>query len=408
MVGLSSSRELLIRGVLEGSLSDSDKSRVFFRLGVSPDEVAWCVPPSRFPEVDRWDADVASVLSSPQISPQQASGPLGAIRWAEGGRSVKITVHTGQRAGGGVRRAITGFSARSRNGLLHLVNSLDRRAVDPGEFRFVTLTYPENYPDARSAKRDLDNVLKRFFRCWGPRGLISKLEPQKRGAPHFHLLILMGEGPGIEQETAWWARAWAEVVGSGDPNHERWHMGTLGNGNKPCVSVPREWNGVLSYVGKYLGKTFDGDGDERQLPAGWASPGRFWGVRHRGLLPLESSQLEVEERHRAVLMDVRRACVRYIEHQPSAFVWVTPNITGQRVRMRRAAAVDLAKRITCKIEDIRRRWKRSTGGVSTFMPSETFARVLAWACAKNGLGVEDLYRGGGEPRTPVGAPPAPF
>ena len=351
-----------------------------------------------------FERDVLAVLSSPQISPQASQQGPGSFTWAEGGRSVKVCVRGSQRVGGGVRRAITGFSGRSRNGLLHLVNSFDRRVLVPGEFRFVTLTYPEGYPGARLSKLDLDRVLKRFFRAWGPRGLLWKLEPQKRGAPHFHLLVLMGEGSRVEDEVAWWARAWAEVVDSGDQNHERWHLGTLGNGNKPCVSVPREWNGVMSYVGKYLGKTFEGEGDERQLPDGWASPGRFWGVRHRDLFPRDVRSVEVEERHRAVLKDVRRQVVRYVEHQPSAFVWCTPRITGVRLKLRRAAAVDLAKRISCTIEPIKRRWRRSAGGVSSFMPSEDFCRLLAWACAKNGFQVGDLLGAEGLQEAQPGAP----
>ena len=160
----------------------------------------------------------------------------------------------------------------------------------------------------------------------------------------------------------------------------------------------------MSYVGKYLGKTFEGEGDERQLPDGWASPGRFWGVRHRDLLPRDVRSVEVEDRHRGVLKDVRRQVVRYVEHQPSGMVWCTPKITGGRLKMPRAAAVDLAKRISCTIEPIKRRWRRSAGGVSSFMPSEDFGRLLAWACAKNGIQVGDLLGAAGRHEAQPGAP----
>lgn len=397
---VSASRVLTIRGVLDGSLSDSCKSRVLERLGVSPDELSWLTcPASVSPGVDTWDADVASVLSSAQISPQVGSQPAGGFQVSRGGRSVRIKVSGGGRVGGGVRQAITGFSGRSRNGLLHLVNSFDRRVLEPSWFRFVTLTYPEAYPGVRSAKRDLDTLLKRFFREFGPRGLLWKLEPQRRGAPHFHLLVLMGRVEDLPGETEWWANAWADVVGSEDPNHRRWHLGQLGAGNVPCVALPREWNGVLSYVGKYLGKTFEGCSTD--LPVGWDRPGRFWGVRHRALLPVDVERVDLEERHRGVLTDLRRGVVRYLNHQPSGWVFFTCRLTGQRQKMRRAAAVSLAKSITGDIVEIRKRWRWSRGGVSAFLPSDQFDRLLAWACEKNGLRVEDLHSPGVESLSPI-------
>src|SRR5690606_1419342 len=56
----------------------------------------------------------------------------------------------------------------------------------------VTLTYPRHWPtDPRSWKKHLDAWRKRMQRAWGRLPAVWKLEPQRRGAPHFHLLVVV-------------------------------------------------------------------------------------------------------------------------------------------------------------------------------------------------------------------------
>jgi hypothetical protein len=57
---------------------------------------------------------------------------------------------------------------------------------------------------------------------------IWKLEPQKRGAPHFHLLV-WGIAFLHYQRLA---RRWFEIVGSNDPR-----TSPLGRAWKPCAAV---------------------------------------------------------------------------------------------------------------------------------------------------------------------------
>ena len=90
---------------------------------------------------------------------------------------------------------------------------------------------------------------------------IWKLEPQERGAPHYHCLIW-----GVDEEDLFdfVAYTWYEIAGNNDRNHLKFHLGLLPN-SKPCVSKVRSWRGVWAYASKYLGKTFE--------VAGWEGNG---------------------------------------------------------------------------------------------------------------------------------------
>jgi hypothetical protein len=118
---------------------------------------------------------------------------------------------------------------------------------------------------------------------------VWKLEPQKRGAPHFHLLVwgmldvnyhlayfdgTTGLVPAeiarlvrVQEIREWVSQAWYEVVGSGDEKHLR--AGTR-------VEDVRSLNGVSAYLKKYLGK---------EVPPEWENAGRWWGIFQRENMP---------------------------------------------------------------------------------------------------------------------------
>lgn len=158
------------------------------------------------------------------------------------------------RVGGGKRGRAT-FSKASRRRLLHKCAKTDKRCVP----LLVTLTYPKEFPiDAEIWKKHLDNFAKRFFRKYPNAGLAWKLEPQQRGAPHFHLLVWNVPFAWLYAFTA---RNWYEVVGSGDEKHLR--AGTR-------VEIARTSKGAKTYFAKYIGKS----NNEFQREVG-----RYWGFR---------------------------------------------------------------------------------------------------------------------------------
>jgi len=206
-----------------------------------------------------------SPLSKTHIRPR--------IEYFEGSSVFKTTKGMRcEKIGGGIRGKIKGFSKQSRYRLLILIGKIKREAQLP---MFVTLTYPNEFPSVERAKRDLKIFMQRMKRKFPGHGSIWKLEPQQRGAPHYHLLVW---GVRYAELFDWVIHNWYEIAGQGDIKHFQFHAGLL-NDSFPCVSAVRSWRGVWSYASKYLGKTFD--------VAEWGNKwtGRFWGVVNPANIP---------------------------------------------------------------------------------------------------------------------------
>lgn len=175
---------------------------------------------------------------------------------------------TTEHKGGGKRGAVTGFSAGSRRRLTFKLNTLKRGQLPI----FVTLTFPENYPDVQEAKRLCRALLRKLRKEFPHIGLFWKLEPQTRGAPHFHLLIWNYSEYILRRFIP---KIWYEIAGQGDENHLLFHLGCLPR-SQHCVQQVRSWNGVMYYVAKYFSK---------EIVENWDNPGRFWGCSGKEYLP---------------------------------------------------------------------------------------------------------------------------
>jgi hypothetical protein len=234
--------------------------------------------PARVPAVSAGGAGVP--LSKAHISPH--------IEYRAGASLLKA--HRGgekqEQVGGGLRGAIGGFSAGARRRLMYFIASVQRDAPLPV---FITLTYPEVFPDPRQSKKHLDRFFKRLDRAFPQHGTVWKLEPQERGAPHYHLMTW---GCDLQELQDFIPSAWFDIAGNGDMKHLRWHRGEFGN--QHCVQQVRKFEGVRSYASKYLGKTFE--------VAGWSEQwtGRFWGVVNRSNIPLGELVQEEVTREKAV------------------------------------------------------------------------------------------------------------
>ena len=171
----------------------------------------------------------------------------------------------------GQRGAIKNFSWQSRRRLMYKMAEISVKSKP----LFVTLTYPDTFPtDPLIWKSDLTKFFKRLKRKYDHAAMMWKLEPQERGAPHYHLLVW---GVPYNELYSFAPQQWYLIAGNNDVKHLKWHYGLLGNGNKHCVSEIDTWRGVMSYTSKYLGKECT-DG-------GWGSPGRFWGIKSRDDIP---------------------------------------------------------------------------------------------------------------------------
>jgi len=134
---------------------------------------------------------------------------------------------------------------------------------------FVTLTYPEKFPsELKTSKKHLHRFVERLVYRWPDAVIVWRLEPQKRGAPHYHMMVY---GVSYYDLRSFVPQAWFSLAGGGDENHLLWHEGKFGNDH--CVQKVRSWRGVRSYVSKYMTKPCECEA--------WDNPGRFWGIYNR-------------------------------------------------------------------------------------------------------------------------------
>lgn len=199
----------------------------------------------------------------------------GTVRVFVGGSHVRLRGDPMVGGGvGGLRGSVRGFTKASRHRMLQFFQTIDREKC--GMPLFVTLTYPGEWPgNAKWWKRDLEVWLARLKRARPGAWAVWRLEPQRRGAPHYHLLVF---GLAVLAKE-WLSRTWFEVVGSGDQRHLR--AGTQ-------VQRVESWRRVIGYAAKYLAK------EVSELPRAWQrGVGRWWGIHRRKLAPREAMEVEV-------------------------------------------------------------------------------------------------------------------
>lgn len=185
-----------------------------------------------------------------------------------------VSTHDGDGNKGALapRGVISGWSKRSRNRLTYRLGTLDIASQFDGVCEMITLTYPREYPTSgRTIKRHLAAWRKRMERRFGERSAVWKLEFQRRGAPHFHILY---DRPLAEDD--WRAFAdevrdmWFEVVGSGDDLHRRFG-----------ANVDRQWLAGSRYGAAAAAWYFSKRHEKHYqsiVPDEFQDVGRIWGV----------------------------------------------------------------------------------------------------------------------------------
>jgi len=163
-----------------------------------------------------------------------------------------------------VRGIVACFSKRSRKRMLELVARLDDKSYYDNPVRFITLTYPWLMTDGKRAKRDLQTFVKRLRRIAPEMSGIWRMELQKRGSIHFH--VMAWGLPFVDNLTV--RQWWSEVIGFvGYP---------LNTDIRRLKSVKQ----MFYYVAKYMGKPSHLD----TVPY-LTEFGRWWGMINRPGLP---------------------------------------------------------------------------------------------------------------------------
>lgn len=221
------------------------------------------------------------------------------LSYADGARLIELKRKLGKKPdnlGKLKGDVINGYSRESRNRFLKYLLSVNYNSM--GAPLFYTLTYPGEYSnDPRVWKRDLMTFIKRLNRLYGDMCGTWRLEPQKRGAPHFCGFLWGCKGLETMEGKKMFSRMWFEVVGSGDEKHLR-----AGTGIEKEEMILKR----IYYQAKY--QTKDEKGGVKQefdYPVG-----RYWGIFNREKIVVRMIEFEIDKN---LFFKVRRVIRKKIE-----------------------------------------------------------------------------------------------
>lgn len=190
-------------------------------------------------------------------------------------RVVNLTDCTPKEPPSSKRGEIEEFSRKSRRRLIDLIQRLDTASVRK---TFVTLTF--SFPVTPLwAKASLKRFLARLRYHYPEVSGIWRVEPQKRGAPHFHLILL--NLPYVEQAIL--QNVWTEC--------------TQEARSIVHVTLIRSVRGLTYYVSKYIAKVEAQEKlaslDYQPYPQNsvWHWTGRHWGYINKEHLPFAERQI---------------------------------------------------------------------------------------------------------------------
>lgn len=156
---------------------------------------------------------------------------------------------------GGQRAEIKAYTPKSLRRLKRTIQAVPHE-INKNKLKMITLTYHNDPDSPEDAKRDLDNFFKRLKRQSPEAFFIWKLEYQKRGTIHYHILCYdMPYDPTLPDVVA---KAWNEITGQGEQHLK---AGT----RVEVIKKPQ-------YISKYVGKPIDAKAE---------APGRYWGIRNK-------------------------------------------------------------------------------------------------------------------------------
>ena len=162
------------------------------------------------------------------------------------------------RIGGGLRGIVGRFTFGARRRMMQSLSAIQGENYET--ILFLTLTYHDDW-QGREPRKDLDAYLKRLRRRHPDLAYVWRLEPQKRLAPHFHLLLFFPYRL-TELQKAEMSQQWHELVEPDSPFHELYG-----------AKVEKDLDGmegVRVYISKYIAKVQG----EAERPEWWQ--GRYW------------------------------------------------------------------------------------------------------------------------------------
>jgi hypothetical protein len=166
----------------------------------------------------------------------------------------------------GKRKAVSVFSHTSRMRLLRLFSRVNMHNY--GQPFFVTLTYHHAYKrEVRECASDLNCFLQNIRNRYPSVGYIWRLEFQKRGAPHFHIIFFPSKQWSVSTANKFIpfvSKTWHRVADPGSKMHR--FYGCL-------VISMNDYRHAFAYMSKYVAK--EAESEDRSYA------GRRWGASRK-------------------------------------------------------------------------------------------------------------------------------
>jgi hypothetical protein len=189
----------------------------------------------------------------------------------------------------GKKKSITEFSEKSRKKLAFCASNAGCPWLS-----MITLTYARNYPrSGRAVKKHLNTFLVQLRKVIGNCKYLWFLEFQKRGAPHFHILLSVGYDIVAHSKLDLaWIRCSVSESDFSDEKYLRyvfWFNGPKRKvqGCNGCQfwQDAKSPEGLSHYAVKYASKM-----EQKDCPLNYLSVGRFWGCS-RNLIVYEKEEI---------------------------------------------------------------------------------------------------------------------
>ena len=188
------------------------------------------------------------------------------------------------------RGTISKLSKKSLSRLAFAAQVLSERF-----FSMLTLTFCEVARDGQSVKRALKAILAYLGKRFKDLEYLWFMEFQKRGSPHFHILL----NQNVSRETHQLiAVKWCDIQ---ELTEEKWVKAYKVTNHPKSWEQLRSRDGAAGYVTKYATKTH-----QKEVPKQYRDVGRFWGIT-QGLVERKMGQpIETDDSEMKALMHDKR------------------------------------------------------------------------------------------------------
>lgn len=221
-----------------------------------------------------------------------------------------------KKRGGGGRSNVTDYSMKSRKRFYEKLLTINWGEIPEENICFATLTYPGQYPkDGQELKRQLDVLSKRLMRFGSDyKGLsfVWKLEFQRRGAPHYHFIVVTGKPLFLPDFRKWLSDAWSDIVRKWmeekqiDPEIIATEYENHKKAGVEADPIKKSKEGMISYLALYIGGKTKKKAKEYQhhLPEEYSNVGRWWGIYGKQLKKNNTKIRQISEEEFLFLISI--------------------------------------------------------------------------------------------------------